>query len=381
MMVSITLALLMILALIQVFQWMGESVAFGRATIEMSTELQTATAQLQRDLDNITCEVKPWIKPGEGAGYFFYREGTQTDLSSLDPDPANVNPAYPNFFGVESGFGDVDDVLAMTVRSDGKPFLGFDGSGAPIESALAEVLYSLHPSSSGGSIDVYRAVRLILPAAGAGPGNSAPAISLGGDVAVGTVNGQLKALSLTDLTAGNRLVDSYVPDPDDIILRDVLAFDVRCFDPSATCYAPNGVSLWPGDPGYGAAIPTNLAAGVVGRGAFVDLGYAYDLEANPVRLRTGFTNAFVTANPMAGLPANGGVPRYDTMPWVDVMNQLTAVNGLDDDGANGVDDPAERNNVPPCRAQLRGIEVRCRVIEVETGQVMQSSVVGDFVPN
>ena len=55
-------------------------------------------------------------------------------------------------------------------------------------------------------------------------------------------------------------------------------------------------------------------------------------------------------------------------------------DGLDTDGINGVDDPGERETSPPYPVDLRGIEVRIRMMDFNTRQVRQVSVVGDFVP-
>ena len=47
---------------------------------------------------------------------------------------------------------------------------------------------------------------------------------------------------------------------------------------------------------------------------------------------------------------------------------------------NGVDDHTERETSPPYPVDLRGIEVRIRMMDLNTRQVRQVSIVGDFVP-
>lgn len=55
-------------------------------------------------------------------------------------------------------------------------------------------------------------------------------------------------------------------------------------------------------------------------------------------------------------------------------------NGIDDDGIDGVDDAGEQETSPPYPVPLRGIEVRIRVMDYNTRQVRQVSVVADFTP-
>ena len=92
-----------------------------------------------------------------------------------------------------------------------------------------------------------------------------------------------------------------------------------------------------------------------------------------------------------------GTATYDTWPFhyehdgVDQQDGAVAggtadegTNGLDDlvNGArtNGVDDVGERETSPPYPFPLRGLKVTIRMIESDTRQVRQVSVVADFVP-
>jgi len=55
-------------------------------------------------------------------------------------------------------------------------------------------------------------------------------------------------------------------------------------------------------------------------------------------------------------------------------------DGVDNDGANGVDDPGEYETSAPYPVPLRGIEASIRMMEFNTRQVRQVSVVSDFLP-
>ncbi len=89
MMVSVTITLLVVFAIVQVFDIMGSTIAMGRATIEMAGQLRNVTNILQEDLDNLTCPVEPWIDPDAGVGYFEYIEGPlEVRLTATDPRPS-----------------------------------------------------------------------------------------------------------------------------------------------------------------------------------------------------------------------------------------------------------------------------------------------------
>jgi hypothetical protein len=171
---------------------------------------------------------------------------------------------------------------------------------------------------------------------------------------------------------------------DDILMTNVLAFDVQVYDPGAPVFVSGGVSLEPRDQGY--SISPNPPA----FGAYVDLGYA------PTYTATGTNPAplFNRINPngtMCGLPTTGNVSRiYDT--WSlhyenDGVLQKSTVgadamtNGLDDGGAAGVvDDLGEADTLPPYSAPLRAIRITIRVYEPSSQQVRQVTVVQDFLP-
>jgi hypothetical protein len=83
------------------------------------------------------------------------------------------------------------------------------------------------------------------------------------------------------------------------------------------------------------------------------------------------------------------VPTWDTWPFYYEQDGIDqdgsgvadqGTNGIDDNGQGGVDDPTERETSPPYPYPLRGLQVRIRVIEPDTKQVRQATVLADFVP-
>ena len=55
-------------------------------------------------------------------------------------------------------------------------------------------------------------------------------------------------------------------------------------------------------------------------------------------------------------------------------------DGFDNDGISGVDDMGERETMPPYSVPLRGIQVRIRVYEPDSGSVREVTLRQNFVP-
>ncbi|MDX1948075.1 MAG: prepilin-type N-terminal cleavage/methylation domain-containing protein [Pirellulaceae bacterium] len=185
---------------------------------------------------------------------------------------------------------------------------------------------------------------------------------------------------------------------EDVLLSNVLAFDVRAYDPYAPIYADHATNarstVQPGDLGWYRASQSNP---LVGRGAFVDLFYTRNtpLQDNTLSADTNWLSysapgtddlSYFSAAPHArsfGLPSTWTTwPAIYERDGVDQDGPLGAdqgTNGIDDDGANGVDDVGERETSPPYPYPLRGIEVRIRVYEPGTRQVRQATVGADFL--
>ena len=183
---------------------------------------------------------------------------------------------------------------------------------------------------------------------------------------------------------------------EDIMLNDVLAFDLRVFDPGAPLVDNTGVVTEPSDAGWYSPTATNL---ILGYGAYVDLGWwtSYPDPAIATNVETVFSQVPRQAGwtlknsvPFEGYPAV-----YDT--WsahyesdgIDQDNKDTdddpdtgadeSTNGLDDDGENGVDDAGERETSPPYDVRLRGMQVKIRIYERDSRQIREATVTKNFV--
>ncbi|MEE8450481.1 MAG: prepilin-type N-terminal cleavage/methylation domain-containing protein [Thermoguttaceae bacterium] len=176
---------------------------------------------------------------------------------------------------------------------------------------------------------------------------------------------------------------------EDVILTNVIGFDMQVWDPGAPVISDGNLALGPADEGYSDAV----AAGgwnIVSYGAYVDLGYD-DVVFDPtVVTRKQFHHI--------GDPRSGNLERiYDTWSthyehdgvdqyWDDGGNPQgigevdLATDGFDNDGFNGVDDAGERETSAPYPVPLRGIRVKIRAYEPDSLQIREVTVVADFLP-
>ncbi len=423
----------------------------------------------------------PWQRRGEAVGYFEIVEGNRADdnpsilLNGTDNPPDDPELDYGlsliprnnmvrdwnndgevdeddqvehiNRLGslVPGSLGDWDDFLALTVRSDNEPFVAQVPGVGTVESQLAEIIwYAVEHQPGGpgpdepGMRSIHRRVRIIAPWVSLnGP---SPNISAHQD----QQSGAWVANTLADLTRReNRYQHRYDRNSpnnqfeyphelrdnairgdssaDTLMLTDVLAWDVRVYDPGAPLYqigsAATNTIVDPSDPGWQSVV----GGTPVTFGAYVDLGWnnagAYfpPSGAPPTHFqfahRAGWHPQFgvdPTAavripdpdNPFRGMPAV-----YDTWSWHyenDGINQdgdTVSRNGqpvpLIDEGTNGVDDefPAdsdirqhgvddvmERETWPPYNVPLRGVKVILRAYERNSRQVREASVTNSFVP-
>jgi hypothetical protein len=132
---------------------------------------------------------------------------------------------------------------------------------------------------------------------------------------------------------------------EDVILTNVISFDVRVFDPKAKAQASGTMTLYPGDPGY--------TSGSGASGAYIDLG-----GGQGGRLAQA-------PEPNSGLVPSAvptGVATYDT--W---SQSYTF-------GGSGLNDPATYTRAPPYSVPLEGVEVRIRCYDPTSKQVRQVSV-------
>jgi prepilin-type N-terminal cleavage/methylation domain-containing protein len=236
----------------------------------------------------------------------------------------------------------------------------------------------------------------------------------------------------------------------DIILTNVVSFDVKAWDPGAPVLrAPSSATnpqaggvLVPGDGGYIRALdrfigtPTNVALQPVAFGAFADLAYMATQSGNGDTVLARFRNYMEPLNPATlsalrrmeagapfsnrcrvprahfGCPSEGPLSKnpyagdrtlapsvWDTWSTHYEMDGLDndgdgqideGTNGVDDNGNGLVDEPnvqvsydasfGEQEAPPPYRWPLRGLKITIRIVDHDSKQLREVTVVHEFVP-
>jgi hypothetical protein len=190
---------------------------------------------------------------------------------------------------------------------------------------------------------------------------------------------------------------------EDVVLTNVLSFDVKVWDPGAAVLPDASQRpLVPSDPGYtpefkkwkAATYPANWNAQPVQYGAYVDLNYANALISFGGSVPPSYFAGPYYGNGKkslldAGATGTFGIATYDTwslgyeyyIPGAAAGTYNYAGNGFDNDGANGVNDANERISSPPYPVPLRGVQIKIRVYEPSTRQVREITIAETFLPD
>jgi type II secretory pathway pseudopilin PulG len=197
---------------------------------------------------------------------------------------------------------------------------------------------------------------------------------------------------------------------EDLVLDNVLAFDVQVFDPGAPLYQYGGSIIQPSSStAFTDPNSPNDAIGqgvLTGFGAYVDLGWNNGVNNNPEYVAAATAPAtlfqqerrlgwhpldsviYPSNSPFRGTPAvydtwstyyeNDRVNQDDLLyGTTTVIDQGT--NGLDENSINGPDDPLERETSPPYPYALRGVQVKLRIYEPESRQIRETTVTRNLV--
>ncbi len=420
-MIALTMTLIVLGAMMQAFQFASVEMSKGRAMMEASNQLRAAEDTLRRDLNGITVDLRPYTQSTIPSGYFEYIEGPRHDNTGSFDDPLTRFDERPLY----SYLGDVDDILAMTVRSESRPFRG-RFNGQIIESSVAEVIwFTLHDDRNGDgiinfdeSVTLYRRVLLIRPDLDLSAFVANDEFFAENDVSARVEGSQFRANSLTDLAnRANRfchfanmfpnilqrfnndplvpdLVNTRVSDPelafpaytgDDIMLNNLCAFDVKVFSRNAA------VNVIPGAKRIREQSDVNFQISIDGLsnlGGFIDLGSLVGNRGT----QGDFSERPALKSQLGGIAADSEqvydtwTPQYE-YDGIDQDQQIgdtygidQGTNDYDDDRQSGVDDNGERETMPPYPKPIRGLKVTLRVIEKNSKQVRQSSVVKSAVP-
>lgn len=421
--VAMALSLLLIFAIGQFFVYVTGTISDGRAIVEMGGNIRGAVKQLKDDLQSVTAPATPALDPARGLGFFEYVEGYAWDM---DVDADTVMDASATMQG------DTDDLLSFTIRSTGQPFTGQwidpqDGQAKQVESPLAEVVWftTFRDTDGDGVWDaateqrfLVRRQLLIVPnvlLTNTADFHQHNDISARYDQTVGRwVTNSLQSLTnrehrfihqnlVTLSENGLRAADAtqpqaFMPNPlqlavsssqslqrytlqgarlgEDIVLPNLLALDVRAYDPEAPMYADSDqeAALQPGDPGFAAAVGLPMAQ-PVGWGAYVDLNY----------------NRYLGTAQQSRFAAAGRYSSAKYTTW-DTWTMSYEHDSLDQFADGAIDtlhpvfwyDGTQKWEAPPpypekrWQGDLRGVQVRIRMYEPGTRQTRQATVVASF---
>ncbi|MEL7499241.1 MAG: prepilin-type N-terminal cleavage/methylation domain-containing protein [Planctomycetota bacterium] len=414
--VAMTMTLIILGAMMAAFQYASVQMQDGRAVMEMASRARSVEDQLRIDLAGLSIDPRPYTDSAEPNGYFEINERPRRDDTEMG--------------GTESYLGDVDDVLGMTVRARNGVLFRGRGPAGTLESSLAEVVWFTSVKAAGeagaiataiptaaGSIPFDSTVRLhrrqllIRPDLGTLVTDQTPvqvnALLSTTDISCRVVPGSAAGVfnvianNLTDLARReNRFAHniSAFPHPmdtglifarahslgEDIMLTDVVAFDLRVYSPNAEVVVDSSanIAIEPGDVGtsYTTAVTSSATEASLDNltiGAFVDLdhfaasGWFAGTPSAKSQLAIGGTAVWDSWSP--SYEADGIDQDGDTL-----FDEGT--NGVNNGGSSAPDDNLERETEPPYPNPIRGVKVTLRLIEKGTKKVFQTSIVHSYVP-
>lgn len=400
--VASSIALVVMGAVATLFGIFSRASTNTQAIVDLSSRMRSTANRLRQDLAGLTAPLAPPLSPESGLGYFELIEGPWTD--SVDATGSLITAS-----STTSILADTDDALLFTTRSSAGPFEGnFDGN--QIESSTAEVAWFCRPSTTQPVAGLrlqtlYRRQLLVVGYVGASPFYVAgsgtnnqvvgtiPAIYGTYDISLRsdpTVAGALVPNTLADLTRRenrffhgptwasafpstltNLTFDGTTREGEDVILTNVIAFDVRVFDPAAIARLNGSTVVYPNEQTYTTALPP---AGFTG--CCLDLGCSGTAAATVL---SGTGNSKSRLQKL--LPS--GTATYDTWSTDYETNGLDddgdgiiddGTDGIDNDGDSIPDDADEAETAPPYSRPLRGIEIRIRCYDPTSREIRQTTV-------
>lgn len=362
------IGLLVMASVASLFTVFGRALSQSQSTVDQVARLRAAGWKLRQDLAGLTCRVTPWLAPEAEAGYFECVEGPRKDMAATA--------------GSSNLEADTDDILMFTTKAPAGKFTGrYADADRTIESPYAEVAWFCREAGSQPVVgtklyNLYRRQLLIIAYVGATEftGNSLAGTlpNIDYDISLRVAGGRLIPNTLGDLTKReNRFMHFTTPFPfpmrvdgfsrllpdatfdntsrvwEDVVLTNVVSFDVRVFDPEARAQVSGTTTRYPGDPGY--------SPGTGAYGAYVDLG-----AGQGGRLAQAM-------DPKSQLP--GARPTYDT--WSQHYE-------FGNPGRSGLNSSADCATAPPYPVPLKGVEVRIRCYDPTSKQVRQATVRQSF---
>jgi type II secretory pathway pseudopilin PulG len=438
--VASTVGLLLVIGVIEAFRQITYAVNKGRANVQLSDQLRNVTNLLREDFRGITVQATPNTTAASAMGYFEIIEGfdndfpqSATDTLSSDTDDVIMftsrrlgEPFHGRVRGtfVASGqlFENITSPNAEIIywlEPRNTEFLrdGIDNDNNGNADESSEGLIALTQHNDMPLATLRRRALLIRPDLNNNAGILSGVTTVNwvtflneNDISIRiNANGTVSANTLADLTLRKNRVahlptlpvnpnrDANFPHPfttarlpfqsgrfmgEDVVMDQVIGFDVRVYDPLVKIVADitGSEPLTPSDPGY----ETRAHTAAIGRGAYIDLGFASRI--NLTKQQVGGTPLCVDIVSPFNF-GNGNV--YDT--WTieyerDGVDQNTngvvdeGNDGIDNNGSGGIDDITEVETMPPYPISLRGFQVIVRAFQNGQQQTRQFTINHDFTP-
>ena len=411
-----TAATLILLGIVMtMFEILGEAVNESRTVGELEAQLRTVSTLLQQDLlgTSVNADSRGLTCPADsstGNGYFEVIEGPNTDLwdsSGSGFDKSGTTPG-PGNSSDDRIVGDTDDLLFFTTQSiSQEPFSGNFGINSTTTSADAEVVWFCKPTPNSSNPTLYTLYRRCLLVVGQFPESpfdsqgSKPYTSdffelydLSARCEVSNGNQRMQLNTLQDLLLRrNRFAhyDFSMTDPpfvlasviatrpvlafsgsrigEDMLMTNVLSFDVRLLDPTASERRLGVTRLTPGDKDYWAASLNSGSSPI-----YVDLGY------NSSNTTSTPANSDFSGYGMNNHKLQATKTTYRT--W-DTWSNSYITNGIDDDLISDVNTTISIDNsteLPPYSSQLQGIQITIRCYDPSSKKIRQTTVINSFLP-
>ena len=435
MLVAMTASLILFGAVVTILQILGDAVSKSRRTGRLDSDMCSVRTRLQLDLAGVTANrdpstgLKVEVDSGSVSGYFEVIEGPNSDLLDYSQVvvpahfPARVydrstNAPGPTADSNDRIVGDTDDLLFFTTSNVTlDPFMGKFGNDM-ITAEGAEVAYFCRPTPGTSNPTLYTLYRRQLLIIGSFPrapftSNGTMPFDSGGpdtrtnwnnfynlyDVSARRENDVLVLNTANDLqrrrnrfahdplcSGGTQDLLPLIPNhlnsvlalasprqDEDVIVKNVLAFDVRLLDPQAVeRQAAATVPMQPGDELYW----TTNNSPATSTPVYGDLGFnAFYEYHNRVRGNVTAAPGVFSGYGEAGHRLLG---TYMSPRTYDTWTTFYATNNQDDDGVGGVTAAAENTERAPYRAPLGGIQVIIRLYDPETKTVRQATISQSF---
>jgi hypothetical protein len=425
MLVAMTASLLLLGAVMTIFQILGDTVRKSRQMGDLDSQICSFKGMILNDLAGVTARKTASgldcpADPAQGAsGYFEIIEGPNSDLldfSVTPPYDRSTNDPGPTAASNDRIVGDSDDLLFFTTQNvAGNPFYG-KFEDATIEAPQAEVIYFCTPTPDTSNPTLYtlRRRQLLIVGSFSTPtppfdSNSSQAFSVWGnnwatffdrfDLSVRLESGRIilnsgedllartnrfahhpllsgtnVAISKLDLSAGSG-VWSILPlsgarAGEDILFTNVLAFDVKVVDEKPDVRERRTTTtarLQPGDSDFW--IIGDTAELAPSGDVYVDLGFNAGRPVGKPAVTWGYFCNYGTGTSAHVLAALANTSRtYDT--W----SKLYMTNNTSDDGNLVVD----VDEGPPYPAALPGIQITLRLYDSNSKTIKQTTISQTF---